>query len=944
MPEYLHPGVFIEETSFRGKPIEGVATSTAGFVGRARSGPDGTATLVTSFGEFRRIFGEPFSEQEALGSEFLGHAVRAFFENGGRRAYIVRVLASDALPSERTLELGTVLRLPDTVTLRGPTDTIPLNSLRHVSQGSVLRLYTRSNASAPFMATRTLTVDSYDATRKTVTVAATGALTAGETLNPAHTYFLVDGVAPHGAPPDQGPTFTARHRGQGGDSLAVDIRPRDKPPMTLTVPSTVPAQPIIGSLAGTGPSSGTNQATLPAAILARIRVGDRISFSGSTTEEVEVTAIGAAQVDVTFGPGEGNNHTGPERIFLRKRAPSPDAPSLIPLGRLPAGGLDLDGNAAGAMLTITLPHDAAAYLQDDDRVQIGEASGPISDFTIRTGGVQLTGSPITFTLPAGGGLHYNHATCDVRLVRTSEANPDILRLSVGDASFFHAPYRDPSFQRIALTDGSTTEEAQVFLANPGRSELVVDRSSITIGAGAWVRAESLELRPDGTDSLRVASTSGFYSGALAEIDPGPASGIAKEYLTVTSVDPGARTVSFATAPTFGGAGFVDVPADPSARAAFARVLEFDMDVSQGGRIKESFSGLSWNPDSSASSFSRYYASRINDPDSGSLLVSVVPPAGPLALAPTTQPITSTGFPAALENGSDGSALAAIDLIGRDNGPGQRTGIEALKERDDIAICAVPGVWDPVVQSALLTHCELMRYRIAVLDGRPGQSDVSVIEAHRNNYDSRYGAYYASWLEALDLNTGRTFAAPPSGYVAGIYARSDNERGVHKAPANEVVRNIRDVQLPFGDGEQDVLNPVGVNLIREFTGRGIRVWGARTISSDPEWKYVNVRRLFLFLERSIDLGTQWVVFEPNNESLWQRVVETVTSFLTGVWKTGALMGTRPEDAFFVRCDRSTMTQDDIDNGRLICEVGVAPTMPAEFVIFRIGQFTASASDN
>jgi len=183
--------------------------------------------------------------------------------------------------------------------------------------------------------------------------------------------------------------------------------------------------------------------------------------------------------------------------------------------------------------------------------------------------------------------------------------------------------------------------------------------------------------------------------------------------------------------------------------------------------------------------------------------------------------------------------------------------------------------------------------------------------------------------------------PPGGYMAGIYARSDVERGVHKAPANETVRGVVDLQLPIGKGEQDVLNPRGVNCIRAFPGRGIRVWGARTLSSDPSWKYINVRRLFLYLEESIDEGTQWVVFEPNSEILWARVIQTISNFLKGAWKSGALMGLTPEEAFFVKCDRTTMTQDDINNGRLIVLIGVAPVKPAEFVIFRIAQWTNNA---
>jgi hypothetical protein len=166
--------------------------------------------------------------------------------------------------------------------------------------------------------------------------------------------------------------------------------------------------------------------------------------------------------------------------------------------------------------------------------------------------------------------------------------------------------------------------------------------------------------------------------------------------------------------------------------------------------------------------------------------------------------------------------------------------------------------------------------------------------------------------------------------------------VHKAPANEVVRGALRFSVNISKGTQDVLNPEGINCLRFFEGRGYRVWGARTISSDPEWKYLNVRRLFIYLERSIDVNTQWVVFEPNNEALWLRVRMTIESFLTDVWRTGALMGTEPKEAFFVKCDRTTMTQGDLDNGRLIVLIGVSPTKPAEYVIFRIGQWTADAS--
>jgi uncharacterized protein len=248
---------------------------------------------------------------------------------------------------------------------------------------------------------------------------------------------------------------------------------------------------------------------------------------------------------------------------------------------------------------------------------------------------------------------------------------------------------------------------------------------------------------------------------------------------------------------------------------------------------------------------------------------------------------------------------------------------------------------------LITHAEKCRYRIAVIDG-PEQSSISEIRAFRGRYDSKYAALYHPWIEILDPLfpsapgvPPRKLVLPPSGFVTGIYARSDIERGVHKAPANEVVRGLTKFELNINRPRQEVLNPEGVNCLRFFEGRGNRVWGARTISSDPEWKYVNVRRLFIYMEHSIDKATQWAVFEPNNERLWANIKSAVEDFLFVLWRDGALIGDKPEHAYFVRCDRSTMTQNDLDNGRMICLVGVAPSRPAEFVIFRIGQWTAEA---
>ena len=228
---------------------------------------------------------------------------------------------------------------------------------------------------------------------------------------------------------------------------------------------------------------------------------------------------------------------------------------------------------------------------------------------------------------------------------------------------------------------------------------------------------------------------------------------------------------------------------------------------------------------------------------------------------------------------------------------------------------------------------------------PNQQILSDATAYRSLFDSEYAAIYYPWVTIMDPNDPTGVAeidVPPSGYVTGIYARNDDQRSVAKAPANEVLHGVIGLEYLVNTAQQDILNPLGVNCIRSFPNRGIRIWGARTISSDSDFTYINVRRYFAYLEHSIDKGTQFVVFENNNPNLWDSVKATISDFLFNEWKNNNLIGTKPTDAYFVRCDRSTMTQNDIDNGRLVCLIGVVVNKPAEFVIFRIGQMTADST--
>lgn len=309
--------------------------------------------------------------------------------------------------------------------------------------------------------------------------------------------------------------------------------------------------------------------------------------------------------------------------------------------------------------------------------------------------------------------------------------------------------------------------------------------------------------------------------------------------------------------------------------------------------------------------------------------------------------------APLTGGGDGGpADYDTDYIGDTNAPpDDRTGLAAFALIDEIALLCVP---DEVfseegqITEQLLLQCEQLKDRFAILQYR---NNVTTFDELRNRRPrpSLYGAVYFPWIRVFDPIKRDTVLVPPGGHVTGIFARTDNERGVHKAPANADVRGIitqdlsgnrRPVALTVTKGFQDLLNPRGINVIRDFRadGRGIRIWGARTLAADADWKYVNVRRLFIFVEESIDQGTQWVVFEPNYEPTWAAVTRSISNFLTRVWRDGALAGITADEAFFVKCDRTTMTPDDIDNGKLICYIGIAPVKPAEFVIFRISQKT------
>jgi phage tail sheath protein FI len=395
----------------------------------------------------------------------------------------------------------------------------------------------------------------------------------------------------------------------------------------------------------------------------------------------------------------------------------------------------------------------------------------------------------------------------------------------------------------------------------------------------------------------------------------------------------------------GGRGEISVEVQPPVKADGEETPPddlFTLVVRRGGKVEETFDRVSTKRGKDS------VLTRIAQ-ESKLITIEELPNAGPLTV-PQPGAVTLAPPPPAITTPAQ---ISTDDYVGDVS---DRTGFSGFEEIDDITMIAVPDLMSAyqsgavdldavqAVQVKMIEHCELMGDRVAILDPPPGFSPQQVGEwrMHKAGYDSKYAALYYPWFSVLDPLTGAPRAVPPSGHIAGVWARNDDSRGVHKAPANEVVRGAIRPETQLTRGEHDLLNPMGVNCIRAFPGRGIRVWGARTLSSEAEWRYLNVRRLFNYLEESIMAGTQWVVFEPNDDALWARIRRTISAFLVNEWRKGALFGLTPDEAFYVKCDRETNPAEGIDAGQVVCEIGVAPVKPAEFVIFRLAQFSGGTS--
>ena len=813
MPEYLSPGVYVEETSFRSKSIEGVSTSTTAFVGPTLRGPvadnpdkpkdkDGflSPEVITSYGEFERVFGGMDNltfGTAGVTTNYMAHAVKAFFDNGGSRLYVARVY------SEPTGETG-----------RAETD--PILGAAAASDDDKTWFRARFPGAA-YNGKIVVRLSTSQAGEKPLDEAPNGSLIQLGSNTPAGSAELDGGKAPFAL--------------SDGDKLG------------LTIDNNGTDESREVTFEGKAATAQGNDINLDA---------DKVKLDNDATLNVNFTDIAASEQEATVVAGEYT----PYQLAVEINS------------KITGGSVNVEVDGAKAKLSLTSDtRGKSSKAQVKANAELGFAadvnsvgSGNVSDLDA------VTLTEINTILTDGG-------------VKASVVSPD-----------------DSTSLQLAST--ATGENVKMNVATAPSALGLPDSTQVATGktgsAVTYRVKENDKWRRSTDDDTKATADLG------TELD--------SCYLITASV-------------TF---------VDPD-NSEF--VLE-DLGLAP--------SHPRWMGSVFAEHPSRK-ADRMTNPvymEVGTTLKADKNLVFKLQQAFLSTESTKTYE---MENGSDGLMPGSTHYD---------TGLLLLKSIEDISIIAAPGHSEhpsaaQAIQGSLIKHAENMRYRIAVLDSGKAKTPGEAQE-ERSKIDSKYAAYYYPWVVVNNPlarpgndQVPKEIALPPSGFVCGVYARTDISRGVWKAPANEVVRGALRFESEINKGQQDILNPMGINCLRFFFGRGYRVWGARTVSSDPEWKYVNVRRYFIYLERSIDRSTQWVVFEPNGERLWANVRETVSNFLYTEWRNGALMGSTPEEAFFVRCDRSTMTQNDLDNGRMICEIGVAVLYPAEFVIFRIGQKTADA---
>lgn len=1047
MPEYLSPGVYVEEIDTGSKPIEGVSTSTAGMVGLTERGPADVPMLVTNAGDYADIFGGLLDRDTFAGLGYLPNAVDGFFRNGGRRLYVTRIESAGAARSALMLhnrgELGGGATAPRTALLLGSamaeTEATVMDAAG-IAAGDDVRIGDGSQTEW----------------RQVSTIAATAQnlVVSHPLAKPSPPAPVANGVvayAPSAAAGAlAGPHALVDAAPAGATSLVLkttaDLTTLAPATQVLDIRRNGPRE-IVGIRSATRLDTDLYRVTLTTALGLPHPVGTTVGVLelGAATDHDATAAVSSGDVAVLYdgaalgageiveivsasGPHEYRRPSEPGAITLA--APLAFAlPHLSPLEHIvpaDASVTQLVADAAEGARTVTIGDRTGCAAAGVLRIGAG-ASAEFVTIAAMPGSVAGTPptGPGAVTLVHGlvqarqaadpvaiqNAALESAAGAGVSLGQADRGSTLVLSTEIGGFAGGAIRTLDASgivrivpIAATAATAAQTIAFAPPLQRNHGPGATVGERVAIlrvqALDTGSWgdrlriaVQDEPVGLVQQafatgtiGANRMRVSSLTGMEPGTvLALSDPdGHALGPLMKIAAVNR-DEGSVTLQDALDPAQ-----VAALGGPGTRLAL-RSREFRLTVSL---MAPASSATPWRTDVVADTemfrslsmdprHSRYVetaigaidaAPRLSDrrPEGSSTYIRVKDatpgPAIPgdpdarqaIRLGPEALVDLQPGGQAkparhGLSGGDDGLALLTdLDFRGHDaSDPVDRRGIPAMKNVDEISIVAVPGIVSPFVQSALVQHCEERRYCFAVLDGPPPPNDaIADIQALRQNVDSKHAGIYHPWLTVPEPTPGtlaslRQVPIPPSGHVLGVIARTDVDRGVHKAPANEVVQGITGLARYLNKPEQDILNPYpsNINVIRDFRrdNRGLRVWGARVATSDPDFKYVSVRRLLLFIEKSIEESMNWVIFEPNAEPLWARVQLAIASFLTTVWRNGALEGTSTDEAFFVTCDRTSMTQADIDSGRLIVLVGVAAVKPAEFLIVRVGLKAATTQE-
>jgi phage tail sheath protein FI len=1047
MPEYLSPGVYVEEVDSGPKPIVGVSTTTAGMVGVTYQGPVDIPTLVVGFADYKQKFGG-YLDRRAYpnGTWYLPHAVEAFFTNGGKRAYIVRVLPPTATVASLNLfdrGPGDGANTQLAIRAGGNSTAIVVDTNAGINPNDWLRIddgafteYVQAAAATArgIRAIRTPLRFNHPAGVASPVVSVTIATAAGTKLSadlfPGETSIQVKSRA----------GLAVGNLLQIGPPVAPTIVPAE-----YAIVAALPPDPTGQLVVLDGPLAfAHNGTTSPEDVLPATEA------PGTASQLDQDAAAGQNVLLIQVTGGAGNYAAGsvirvggvadPTREYHIIAATQASGGDTVPIAYSLFHGVSKVHPALDVIQTVTLAAATGTAVFDQTLQTTalpGSTSLNLVSLSPGTGNNALAANDL---LQIGAGATQENVTLAITPWDTTStvvqlSQPLVFMHNPGEhAVRMGTPAADPT-KTTTLLQGLSAGDTQLLVADTLTAGLVqigppasasveyrvlgpenaVAPLSIAGGLGtgggllydhthgAGVLGRSRELLVQAIDpgawgndlQITVEDSAPPYAKATAAADPNPASSqltlsttVGLEVGSVVNIGFSAGT---AQRKVINVSGKVIKLSASHGSAVLAGALvtsqEFNLraDLVQVNPLTgksritqtETFHQLSMDPRHSryapkiigpifrsdattprgADGRTQGQATLIRVEDALANALGVLNPAN-LLIAENTIRVgpdiivdqSDDGVALPLTGGDDDIGNVVDDtFIGQDDvNPQNRTGLFALKNIDQISQVGVPGQTSQVVQQAVIDHVEFMRYRFAVLDSIPG-ADLDIVSAQRGLYDSKYAALYYPWMMIEDpfpdnpRNPGQV-SIPPSGAVLGIIARTDITRGVFKAPANELVEGIEDLEFKLMKEQQDILNPQNINVVRDFREqlRGIRVWGARNVSSDPDWLYVNVRRLFNFIEHSIDIGTQPFVFEPNDQFLWQRVTRSISGFLKTVWRDGGLMGAKPEDAYFVHVGNDTMTPDDLENGRLIVEVGIAPVYPAEFVIFRIGQWVGGSS--